>query len=376
MRKLTRTIALVGSLSVLATATSQVASRPIARAGGANHFEIFFRHIDEMVTLGRYIFPLPLWEFGDRPGYRCAWAFLMSGGQPVARVQFDRGQTYTQINDAFGQETDNDFSQCIPEEQRELKPKPPGLGDTIVDFVMAGAPLATLMFPATSPTDADSWWEFEEQEGGVVEVELYWREDVAVVATLTSLSPALSISVRSTALPSIGAFSPVSGTVGTGVTVVGANFIGVTSVTFNGVAASFETHSGGELVATVPTGATSGPITVVTPAGSATSSASFSIASGVSHGSEVTLALTGHVVAFGSVAALDGATQCVADRTVVLQRRVSGVWKDVGSDQTAVSGAYRKKLKDKAGPYRAVVEQVILPNGDICLADRSPKRAY
>ena len=373
MVKLTRAIAGVGALALLMTATSQVVSRPIARAGGQNHFEIFFRHLDELVTMGRYNFPLTLWEFGDRPGYRCAWAFLIADGVPVARVQFDRGQTYTQINDAFGDETSNDFSQCIASEERELKPKPPGLGDTIVDFVFAGVPLTSLTFPATSPTDSDSWWEFEEGEGGSVELELYWKEDVAVVATLTSLSEVLDLSVRSSSAPSINSFSPGAGGAGTKVDVLGSNFIGVTSVTFNGVAAAFETKSGSELVATVPSGATAGPIRVMTPAGTATSGTDFSITSGVSHASTVTLGLSGNLVASGRVRS-PGASDCRGGRTVVIERRVSGDWRNMGSDKTSNNGAYREPVNDVSGTYRARVEKRVLPNGDVCRADTSPTR--
>jgi hypothetical protein len=373
MRKLTRTIALVGAFAVMATATGQVVGRPVAHAGSQGHFEIFFRHLDELVTMGRYNFPQPLWEFGDRPGYRCAWAFLIADGVRVARVQFDRGQTYTQINDAFGDENSNDFSQCIPSEERELKAKPAGLGDTTVDFVLGGVPLTNLTFPATSPTDSDSWWEFEESTGGVVELELYWQEDVAVVATLTSLTEALDLSVRSSSGPTINSFAPGAGGPGTKVDVLGSNFIDVTSVTFNGVAATFESKSGSELVATVPSGAATGPIRVATPSGTAVSGSDFSVTSGVSHASTVTLGLSGNLVASGRVRS-PGAPDCRGGRTVVVERRVSGDWRNMGSDKTSNNGTYREPVNDVAGTYRARVEKLVLPNGEVCRADTSPTR--
>ncbi len=80
--------------------------------------------------------------------------------------------------------------------------------------------------------------------------------------------------------PTVNAFAPVSGPVGTVVTISGSNFTGTTDVQFNGVSAAFTEVSDSELRATVPQGATSGPIQVTTPGGSATSSQNFVIESG------------------------------------------------------------------------------------------------
>jgi len=57
-----------------------------------------------------------------------------------------------------------------------------------------------------------------------------------------------------------------SGTVGATVNILGTSLTGVTSVTFNGTAATFTVNSTGtEITTTVPTGATTGYIDVVTP---------------------------------------------------------------------------------------------------------------
>ena len=64
---------------------------------------------------------------------------------------------------------------------------------------------------------------------------------------------------------------------GTRIAIQGRNFEGATAVRFNGVDASFSRYGNDEIEATVPTGATSGPITVVTPAGTAQSAASFTV---------------------------------------------------------------------------------------------------
>lgn len=75
--------------------------------------------------------------------------------------------------------------------------------------------------------------------------------------------------------PTIEGFAPASGPVGTAVTITGTNLDDVTSVTFNGVAASLTIVSPAELSATVPAGATTGPIAVTGPGGTATSASDF-----------------------------------------------------------------------------------------------------
>src|SRR5207253_2724524 len=77
--------------------------------------------------------------------------------------------------------------------------------------------------------------------------------------------------------PTIASFAPGSGPVGTSVTISGSSFSGATSVTFNGVSASFAVTSATPLHATVPATANSGPISVTTAAGTATSANSFTV---------------------------------------------------------------------------------------------------
>lgn len=79
-------------------------------------------------------------------------------------------------------------------------------------------------------------------------------------------------------LPAVTGFNPAGGPAGTLVTISGANLTSATNVDFNGTVASF-TVSDGNLLATVPAAATTGPIRVTTPAGQSTSAASFVVGS-------------------------------------------------------------------------------------------------
>jgi hypothetical protein len=66
-------------------------------------------------------------------------------------------------------------------------------------------------------------------------------------------------------------FSPATGGAGAVITIAGQYFSGVTSVTFNGVAATFTEISDTEVQATVPVNAGDGVVSLTTPAGTATS---------------------------------------------------------------------------------------------------------
>ncbi len=92
----------------------------------------------------------------------------------------------------------------------------------------------------------------------------------------------LSISRQDQTQAAIIQFSPAGGSVGATVTIYGTGFSATAAqnaVTFNGAAATVAQSSTTHIVATVPSGATTGPIAVTSPVGSATSSASFIIGS-------------------------------------------------------------------------------------------------
>jgi uncharacterized protein (TIGR03437 family) len=78
----------------------------------------------------------------------------------------------------------------------------------------------------------------------------------------------------------LGAFVetlPTSGKVGAAVKILGTDLTGATSVTFNGVAATFKVASSSEITTTVPSGATTGTVKVVTPSGTLSSNVSFRV---------------------------------------------------------------------------------------------------
>ncbi|RKH15946.1 hypothetical protein D7X74_16920 [Corallococcus sp. CA047B] len=78
--------------------------------------------------------------------------------------------------------------------------------------------------------------------------------------------------------PVITGFTPQGGAPGTQVTVTGSGFTGVRGVKFGDTLASYvRCWSDQQLVARVADGSTSGPLQVMTPAGTATSSASFAV---------------------------------------------------------------------------------------------------
>jgi uncharacterized repeat protein (TIGR03803 family) len=70
---------------------------------------------------------------------------------------------------------------------------------------------------------------------------------------------------------------PASGTVGTAVTILGTNLTGATSVTFNGKEATFTVVSSTEITTTVPSGASTGKVKVVTPSRTLSSNVSFRV---------------------------------------------------------------------------------------------------
>ncbi|MBL8524660.1 MAG: DUF1800 family protein [Betaproteobacteria bacterium] len=104
---------------------------------------------------------------------------------------------------------------------------------------------------------------------------------IVVVTTggsATSGSDFVVTSSPPTSTPTIASFEPQSGVIGSVVTITGTNLTGATSVKFNGTTSSTISNvTATSLQAAVPNNASSGKITIVTPAGSVTSSTSFTV---------------------------------------------------------------------------------------------------
>jgi hypothetical protein len=70
---------------------------------------------------------------------------------------------------------------------------------------------------------------------------------------------------------------PTRGKFGRSVLILGTNLPGSSGVTFNGTPATFTIESPTAIKATVPSGATTGPVQVVTPSGTLTSNVNFQV---------------------------------------------------------------------------------------------------
>ncbi|MGA3075650.1 MAG: choice-of-anchor tandem repeat GloVer-containing protein [Bryobacteraceae bacterium] len=95
---------------------------------------------------------------------------------------------------------------------------------------------------------------------------------------------------------------PVSGAVGTAVQILGANLTAATSVTFNGIAAVFTVVSSTLITATVPAGASTGSVQVMTPGGTLLGNVAFVVQASPPS----TVAISGQVTLYGN--GLSGAT--------------------------------------------------------------------
>ncbi|MGO8683096.1 MAG: cadherin-like beta sandwich domain-containing protein, partial [Thermoleophilia bacterium] len=145
--------------------------------------------------------------------------------------------------------------------------------------------------------------------------------------------------------PTLTAFTPTSGLVGSSVTLTGTNFSGATAVNFNGhPAASFTVRSATQIITHVPSGATSGAIRVTTSGGTATSAARFTVLIKPT----LTLKLSGltsGAMKLGKLLTASGKvtpTNLSGKVTLTVQREQSGHWLAVTSLTRTIStsGAY------------------------------------
>ena len=102
----------------------------------------------------------------------------------------------------------------------------------------------------------------------------------SISASASNMTFTFSVLVSGT-LPTITSFNPLSGVAGNSVVITGTNLLGATALRFNGVNAAYTVNSTVQITATVPAGASTGPISVTTPMGSASSAGNFVITTSI-----------------------------------------------------------------------------------------------
>ncbi len=144
---------------------------------------------------------------------------------------------------------------------------------------LLGLVTAGLLFGAPALAVADITYIYDEL-GRLRAVVDPSQTDGTAIYTYDAVGNILSITRQPSSQVAIIEFNPKSGPVGTTVTLQGNGFSATPSqnaVTFNGTAATVTSATANQLVVTVPSGATTGPIGVTASGGSATSASSFTV---------------------------------------------------------------------------------------------------
>jgi len=178
-----------------------------------------------------------------------------------------------------------------------------GVNSNGVSFTVVPAPSITSLSPSSGPVGASltiSGANFGSTQGsstvtfnGTLATVTSWSS-TSIVASVPSGATTGAVVVHASGVnsngvsfavlprPNISGLSPTSGAVGTSVTITGTNFgstQGTSTVTFNGTSATATSWSATSIVATVPSGASTGNV-VVTVSGQASSGVSFTVAIG------------------------------------------------------------------------------------------------
>ncbi len=146
-----------------------------------------------------------------------------------------------------------------------------GSGTWRGSFTAAGAGIVTYMIQAVDNRGNVSWLDFT--VAAPAPLAPARARAVSAAATSTGLPSSgvplkiplpVDVVVSGPAGPHVDTFSPPSGLVGASVSIFGRNLAGTTRVAFNGTTASHVEISPTNLMAVVPAGATTGPISVTT----------------------------------------------------------------------------------------------------------------
>jgi hypothetical protein len=165
--------------------------------------------------------------------------------------------------------------------------------------------------------------------------------------------------------PVVAEFAPLSAAVGDLVTLTGTGFSGAYAVGFNGTPAiAFKVISDTQITASVPVGASTGPITVTTIGGSGTSVASLRVIDTVA--ARVTLRVTTKSIAPGQTVHMVGtvtpASLAGARVHLTVEARRSGAWATVRATRVsatptgAYTWAYRPSQRGRCRAQATVTE--------------------
>jgi hypothetical protein len=217
-------------------------------------------------------------------------------------------------------------------------------------------------------------------------------------ATNTTGGTFLSTTGAGACAPTIASFTPACGSAGDTIVITGTNLLGPNltggDVFFSPYATAAtqpvpDVSEPTTISAIVPSDATDGPIKVTTfstTGGTVFSTTDFDVpppdcvtTPTGGHPRSITLALKKHLVAKGKVTSTEDPafTECAAGVPVKIQRRKSGHWKNVGSTTTSDTGAYKVKIKDKPGKYRAKAPKVDVGEpAETCAPAKSATRKH
>ncbi len=164
--------------------------------------------------------------------------------------------------------------------------------------------------------------------------------------------------------PLLTAVTPACGLPGTQVTLAGSRFTGATAVSFNGVLAVFAVESDTRITAVVPSGATSGPVSVISRGGKAAGPDAFTVTVVSSLDLEAGPALQtlGRRVRLGGT--LKPLGLAGTKLTLSVQQRRGGVWRTITtvSRGTSAVGVFGwSYAPPRRGEYRAAASLAASP---------------
>ena len=142
-------------------------------------------------------------------------------------------------------------------------------GESIVDFTLGGKLLQQIAFPDKSTGPAAL---IQASDGRLLGFSNNNGFSSGGAGEIFAIEPSLAAPE-----PLFVSFAPSSGVVGSQIIIHGAHFVGATAVKFNGVSAKFQVLNTGNIKATVPLGATTGPIEVINKGGEGTSVKAYTV---------------------------------------------------------------------------------------------------